>query len=110
MNISGIASLRLLGRHTVAGVALAGVLSGGLTASAQAEEYWRGRNHPQSHVIIRTTEWDDHGRHVQQHHRHHMHHFKTIVVYPPGYYGTPSVVYAPRPAYVVTRPAPYGLR
>lgn len=107
----GILNLHLA-RHAVAGVALAGVLCSGFAASAQAEEYWRGRNHPQSHVIIRTTEWDDHERyeHEHGHHHHRINHFKPVVVYPPAYYGRPSIVYAPQPAYVVTRPVPYDQR
>jgi hypothetical protein len=99
-----------LARHAVAGVAITGVLCSGFSASAHAEEYWRGRNHPQSHVMIRTTEWDDHGRHEHGHYHHRINHFKPVVVYPPAYYGNPSVIYVPQPAYVVTRPVPYGER
>ena len=82
-------------RRAFTAVALAGVLCGAFTASAQAEEYWRGRNHPQPRQIVRSVERWEHDWHPRHHYRHHRPRYTQIIVQPPVYHQPRVVYYVP---------------
>ncbi len=93
----------LLRRVMVIG-AFIGLLHSIHPSSAHAEEYWRGRNHPQprqmshSHHGWCERDWrhsNHHQHYYRHHHGHHYPRYTRIIVQRPIYRHPPVVIYQP---------------
>ncbi len=81
-------------------VALAGMLCGAFTTSAQAEEHWSGRNYPQPRQTFRTEEWRERDWRPRHHFNRHHPRYTQVIMQPPVYYQPRVVYYVPLNRYV----------